>query len=521
MSILDQVGGREQAQIIVDRLRGWRSFKAFAQMAWPIIEPAPLIWSWHLDAFCTVLEAVTRGEIQRLIVDVPPGLSKSLLFSVLWPAWDWIQEPTRRYIPATYGQTLSDKGARLHRDLVQSEWFQARWGDRVMIAPDSVKQVREFKNTAGGWRFSTSVGGAVTGNHGDVLLFDDLAKAQDAEGRHFVDPKAIHKANDFWFKTMATRRADPRTTRYIGIMQRLHYDDTAGVCIAAGYVRLVLPMEYEPQRKCVIYTKDGVAFSPPLPELDENGERVGSEYEPPKGSEILFEDPRTEPGELLCPERFPREIIETDKETLGPRAYRAQMQQDPTKPTGDIFKVAKLQIWKKLPIGRKEIIVCDAAFKDKATSDFVCIQHWIKDGPRFYLTDQILDRLDVGGTCEAIARMKDAHPRATGIYIEDKANGPAIMQIMEGRIPGLVAWDPGASPKVTRAEAVAPLVEAGNVYTPDPDLHGWVQAYRGTLAKFPLVTHDDEVDATTMALLILHTPGTQRYADAIKKWIGR
>lgn len=447
-----------------------------------------------MGAICEALEAVTLGQIRKLLVNVPPGMSKSLLVATLWPAWDWILRPTRKFIFAAYGQDLADKNARMHRDLVQSEWYQERW-PHVEIGKDSATKVREFHNTAKGWRISTSVGGRATGLHGDVLCFDDLVKAQDAEGRAIVDPVAIEKANDFWFKTMHTRRADPTKTIHVGIMQRLHHEDASAKCVEkGGYTHLNLPMEYRPQAHCLIR----------IPATDNAPERT-------------IQDERAEAGELLNPERFPPEVVEEDRVVMGPATFEAQMNQNPTPPEGAIFKTSGLQIWIKLPKGIREIITVDCAFKDTKTSDFVCIQSWGVKNPNYYLIDQILERLNVLRTMEMIGEMKDRRPRSTGVYVEDKANGSAVMQILSDTIPGLIAWNPGTASKTSRAEAVAPLVEAGNVYTPDSETHHWVQAYKTALGRFPLIKHDDEIDCTTMALLILHKPKHRRYRDAVRK----
>jgi len=470
---------------------GRRSFAQFVRLAWSQVEPNPLVWAWHMSAICLLLEAVTFGQIRKVLINVPPGMSKSLLVSTFWPAWQWIHDPTRRMISATYAQGLSNKNAELHRNLVQSDWFQARWPD-ASIGKSSAKRVREFHTTAKGWRFSTSVGGEVTGRHGTDLVFDDLVKAQDSEGRAVVDPQAIYKANDFWFKTMHTRRADPANTVHVGIMQRLHHEDASAQCLKKGdYVHLCLPMEFDPARKCVI----------DIPGV------------------LHWEDPRTVPGELLNPARFPRDVVEADRVAMGARTFAAQMNQNPTPAEGNIFRPAWFNIWTKLPRGLREIITVDCAFKDTKTSDYVCVQAWGVKNPSYYLIDQILVRANILKTMELIAEMKDRRPRSTGVYVEDKANGSAVMQILGDTIPGLIAWNPGTASKTSRAEAVAPLAEAGNVFVPDPDQVPWVQPYLTAMGRFPMIKHDDEIDASTMALLILHKPKHRRYRDAVKKML--
>ncbi len=483
-----------QDKIELDRERGARSFARFVRLAWPVIEPNPLVWGWHMDAVSEHLEAVTSGQIRDLVICEPPGTSKSLLVSTLWPAWDWIKRPTRRTIAATYGQDLSDKNAELQRNLITSPWFQSRWGHLVQIGKADASRVRFFRNSAGGWRFSSSVGGVMTGFHGDHLIFDDLVKAQDAEGRAAINADAFEAANRFWFRTMYTRRADAQKTARIGIAQRLHHEDTPARCIEAGYTALVLPMEYDPARPCrtsVYWTAPGAT------------ERT------------RFEDPRTEKGELLAPARFPREVVDADRAILGPLVHEAQNNQNPTPVTGAIFKDVLRNRWKVLPTTwARRIITVDCAFKSKDTSDFVAIQVWILAGPNYYLIDRICRRMGVTDTIAAVLETMDRYPQSA-VYVEDKANGPAVIEVLKGEVSGIHEWSPGTDSKTGRAEAVAHLFASDNVFLPPDDLAPWIGEYASTLHKFPLDRHDDDVDATTMALLILYSPRARRWEKAV------
>lgn len=475
-------------RLAVERYQGRASLREFVKLAWPIVEPNPLRWNWHMDAICDHLQAVSEGHIRDLVISVPPGASKSLLVSTFWGAWDWIRRPTRRWIAATYAQNLSEKNAKLQRDLILSDWYQARWPE-VRIGKEDVSKVQYFKLRTLGWRFSTSVGGTLTGHHADILLGDDLAKAQDAEGRNGVDPVAIEAANRFWFQTMHTRRADAATTAHVLIAQRLHHDDTPGQALERGYTGLVLPMEYDPSRHCRTVWRGGV-----------------------------FEDPRKEKGELLQPDRFSREVVDADKVIMGPQGFEAQMQQNPTPSDGLLFKDAGARRWISIPERANYIITCDAAFKGTEASDPVSIQVWAKDGTRFFLIDNDTDRRTFGQTIAALLAMRIKYPKALTVYVEDKANGPAIMDTLQGTMAGVVAWNPGTASKTSRAEAVAPLFAAGNVYLPPDSEAPWINNYLTELRRFPLARHDDQVDASTMALLILHTPQNDQYARAMAQW---
>lgn len=485
----------QQADLIGAQVaRAKAGFRHFARDAWPSVCPDPLRWSWHMGAVSEHLQAVWDGQIRYLVICVPPGASKSLLASTLYPAWVWTLDPTHRVLAATYGQDLSDKNARLHRDLCTSQWYRERW---PLVEIRDVAQVRHFETTAMGWRQSTSVGGRATGIHADTHIGDDLAKAQDATGRNIVDPQAIEKANDFWFKTMATRRADAATLRRIMIGQRLHHEDTPGKCIDAGWTALVLPMEHDITRVCTT----SVVWDNPISRRRER-----------------FTDPRTEPGDLLIPHRFPREVVDFDKSSagLGAQTHEAQNQQNPSPPGGVILNTEKIQRWKDLPAGMRTIITVDCSFKSKTTNDFVALQVWGQHGANFYmLPHRFHGRTGIAGTMEAIARAKDRYPQAT-VYVEDKANGPAVIELLTGEIPGVTEWSPGTDSKEARAHAVSHLFEGGNVYLPSDALAPWVPNVITTWGRFPLVKHDDDVDATTMALLILYRPKAAGYAAMVQ-----
>ena len=161
---------------MADRELGLRgSYHDFVKMAWPLLEPATEYKdNWHIEVICEHLQAVSERQISQLLINVPPGCMKSLLVEALWDPWEWIRRPGTKFISASFDGDLTLRDARKTIHLIQSEWFKQRWGDRVSIASDPAAS--DFSNFQGGWRFSTSVKGKLTGRHCDIFRTDDPHK---------------------------------------------------------------------------------------------------------------------------------------------------------------------------------------------------------------------------------------------------------------------------------------------------------------------------------------------------------
>jgi predicted phage terminase large subunit-like protein len=321
-------------------------------------------------------------------------------------------------------------------------------------------------------------------------LWDDLIKAKDANS-----DAAIETACEFLFRTLPTRRANPSTTRTIGIMQRLNDRDPAGRVIEQGGVTVVtLPMRYDPDRHCTISL-------PPSP----------STKQPAR----VVEDPRTERGELLWPERFPAEDVSTLAERLGPAQASAQLDQDPVPPKGLIFQTSYFdRRWSTLPKTARRILVVDCTFKDTDRSDWVVIQEWAASGSKIYLVDERRGRWNFAATMAQIKAKVADSKGILGIYIEDKANGSGIISTLKDNVAGIVPYNPGTKSKSERAETVLPVLEAGDVWFPPDSEAPWFVDYVKELVRFPKGRHDDRVDATTMALAILGRRSIQRMIKA-------
>lgn len=451
-----------------------------------MVEPAtPFTPGWHIDAICEHLEAVTSGEIRNLVINMPPRHMKSLAVSVFWPAWVWITKPHMRWIFASYAQALATRDSLKCRHIIQSPWYRERWGHIYQLSDEQNAKMR-FENDQRGYRLATSVGGVTTGEGGDILTIDDPHNVLQAES------EAIRQSVlDWWDMAMSTRGNDPATVARVIVMQRVHEQDLTGHMFEqGGYEHLCLPAEYEGK----IWVK-------------------GSPLNATEGkTSIGWEDPRTEPGELLWPARFGDTELTELKARLGSYGASAQLQQRPSPAGGGLIKRDWWQFYAALPDTFDAVAASwDCAFKDLDDSDYVVGQVWGKLGARRYLLDQVRGRMGFPATVTAVQALSAKWPQAHLKLIEDKANGTAVIQTLQTKIPGIVAINPEGG-KVARAHAISPQIEAGNVYLPEPSLAPWVSDFLEECAAFPMGAHDDQVDAMTQMLNRWNNPTEQQWS---------
>jgi predicted phage terminase large subunit-like protein len=482
----------------IDRELARKSLAEYIRQAWHVVEPSnKYIHGWHIDAISEHLEAATRGEIRNLIINIPPRHAKSLLCCVFWPTWVWATQPATRWLFSSYGENLAIRDSLKCRRVIQSPWYQRNFGDAFRLTGDQNQKTR-FDNDKTGYRIATSVGGLGTGEGGDYIVVDDAQKQADAHSL-----LAREAVTDWWNNTMSTRGNNPDRVVKVVVMQRLHEQDLTGHLLermqADGehYEHLCLPARYE-------------ATS-----------RVTS---------LGWHDPRTEKGQLLWPERFTPDALARLESSMDRYAVAGQLQQRPSPDAGGIFKKWHWRYWKpkgvKLPPVRVEIVdeetkavtlteveavdlpdsfdeviqSWDMAFKDTSTSDFVAGQVWGKVGVSKYLLDYFNERADINATIRAVTDLTAKWPKSYAKLVEDKANGPAVIQLLRGKIDGLIAVNPEGG-KIARAHAASPSVESHNVYLPHPALYGWVDKFKENCAIFPNGAHDDDVDAFTQTMI--------------------
>ena len=488
-----------------------RHLRDFIQCAWHVLEPGTVYSdNWHIGAICEHLEAVTAGEIRKLIINIPPRTMKSLSVSVCWQPWVWITEPHTRWLMASYAQFLSTRDTVKARRVIQSSWYQERWGDVYQLAGD-VNQKTNFENDNRGWRLATSPDSIGTGEGGHYQVLDDLHNVRQAES------DTIREGTITWLdETMVTRYVDIKVGKRVLVMQRVHGRDAAGHLLAeGGYVHLCLPMRFEPSR-LVPYKAD---------------DSPNKDYTPP--TPLGFVDPRTEDGELLWKDHLPEEAVAEIEKPLGPYGTAGQLQQRPTPRGGGMFKRENYQIIDDIPEGLvlRYVRSWDYAATDPDKQISLTDPDWTAGvllgatsdvDPDLYVLNVIRFRLEPGERDEQIAAIANMDGTQVVIWIEQEPGASGKSQIVQARVllsgyavnppridpmpaaPGQksrgATKEPGVPTgnKVTRAEALATYVYRRKVYL----LRGeWNAEYIDEHAAFPLGNHDDQVDASSQGFM--------------------
>ena len=428
----------------------------------------------HTDYICEKVEKVERGIIKRLMIYLPPRHSKSLTVSETFPSYFIGKNPVRRVIETSYGDSLARKFGRANRRKIE-EYGADLFG--IKISSDNASMTNWGIEGHPGGMISAGIGGPITGEGADLLIIDDPIKnREEAESETYRE-----KVWSEWQNTLLTR-LHPGAAVII-ILTRWHEDDLAGRLLAQ-----------EPDKWEVLS----------LPAEAEENDPLGRE-----------------PGEPLWPEHgYDKEWMEAKKKEVGSRTWAALYQQRPSPVEGGIIRRGWWQYYRQAPSRFEEIIQSwDCAFKDEQSSDYVVGQVWGRRGADKYLLDQVRDRMDFPSTVRAVESLSAKWPHARAKLIEDKANGPAVIATLKSKISGLIPVNPEGG-KMARLQAVSPDIEAGNVYLPEPSIAPWVHDYIEEFAAFPNGLNDDQVDATSQALLRLgvKSKGTRTYGHKPAGW---
>lgn len=435
---------------------------SFIKEAWQYIEPSKFIAGWHLETICEHLQAIVNNDINRLIINIPPGFGKSLLSSVFFPAWVWIKNPHIRFLTGSYDSNLSIRDTRKCRQLINSDWYKFFWGENYKFYDDQ-NQKSFYYNNKNGYRLAFSTGGSITGHRGDFIILDDPLNWKDQYSKTKRD-----YINKWITEALFTRMNDLKNGKIIIIMQRLHQEDTTGFLLEnqKGWQHLCLPLEFEPKFCCK--TK-------------------------------IFKDKRKKEGDLLW-NGIDKKIIERFKNELGTLGYSSQYQQRPVVESGYIFKIDWWKYYKELPKFEFILQAWDTAFKKGDLNDYsVCITFGVFDN-KYYLINLWRKKVEFPDLGRAFISLAEKY-KPYQILVEDTAAGISLIQEYRSKIRYPIKPIKVKNSKIERANIVSPIIEAGKVYLPEKV--SWLTDFLDEIIAFPNGTHDDIVDTVVMGLIHL------------------
>lgn len=501
----------DQLLLDISKAECEESLAEFIKQAWHVVEPgAEFHDNWHLHLLAESLEAITDGvelddgsKYNRLLINIPPGMMKSLLTNVFWPSWEWGPRnmPHLRYLCASHSMDLAIRDSTKMRRLIESEWYQERWGDRVTITKDQ-NQKTKFELTSTGFRQAVAAG-SITGARGDRVIIDDPHSVEGAASDQ------MRASTIEWFlEAVPTRLNKPMESAIVVIMQRLHEEDISGIILekGLGYDHIMLPMRYEPGRA--------------------------------QPTMLGIEDPRTEEGELLFPARFPEAVVDRDENAMGPYAVAGQFQQSPEPRGGGVIKRDWWQKWEQpsYPPFDYVIAAVDTAYTTKSENDPSAMTVWgvWKGGDQ---TAVVTRTMGPDGEMAVLNRQyKEEHPKCMLMYawadrlelhelvervqetmitygvdkllVENKASGYSVAQEIR-RLYGHEEFavqliDPKGIDKLARLYSIQHLFAEGLIHAPD---RSWADMVINQAAQFPRGKHDDLVDTASMALKHLREIG--------------
>lgn len=511
----------------LDKADAAGSLLEFMRAGWHALEPGTeFVYGWAVEAICEHLQAVTDGQIKRLLINVPPGCTKSMTTAVFWPMYEWGPKglPTYRFITCAYDQSLPIRDHIRSRDLALSEWYQQNWGDVWQFKGDQNAKVR-YENSKTGWRQASSTGSGLTGHRGDRIILDDPHAVRDMES------EVIREDALRWFsETLPTRLNQPSKSAIVVIMQRVHERDVSGLILAKelNYEHLCLPMEFEkatrsftsvprkdvkPERRTRLM-QEGMA----LPEWitkkeyedrlaeDSKERRISRDYRP-EFETVWCQDRRKEDGDLLDPNRFPRESVEELKETFrswgGTYAEAGQLQQRPAPRGGGAYKRTDFKYLDTAPACKTIVRAWDFAGSERKRSPYTVGLKLGRFDHGFVILDVLREKLSPFGVEEAL--LQTARTDGHGVIIDIPQDpGQAGKYQKSDFVLKLAGYDAHASPesgsKEQRNRPAQAQAQAGNLYLLRAP---WNDALVNELCLFPNGEFKDQADALSRAMMRL------------------
>lgn len=451
-----------------------RTLLDFTTFTFPAYRP-----NWHHRILCNTLDRFARGEIRFLMIFLPAQNGKSEMVSRRLPAYLLGRDPDLRIIACSYSADLASAMNRDVQRIMEMDAYHAVFPG-AQIPKDNVRTLagRPLRNSEmfelvgrRGYYKCAGVGGSITGRSADVAIIDDPVK-----NRAEAESKTYRDGLWEWYGSTLRQRLTSDEGRILCCMTRWHEDDLAG--------RLLAAMQQANSDQWEVVSFPAIAEEPLHPS-----------------------DPR-QIGDALWPERYPLSELAARRVVSGSYEWAGMYQQRPAPAEGGMIKRHWWRFYSVMPERFDATIFSfDCTFKATADTDYVAGHVWARLGADCYLLDRVHDRLTFTQTLAALRRLAEKWPSATAKLVEDAANGPAVIDTLSREIPGLLAVTT-AGGKVARMVSISPMIEAGNVYLPDPSIAPWVHEVIEEAAVFPNGAHDDDCDALSHGLRRLYTANT-------------
>jgi predicted phage terminase large subunit-like protein len=448
---------QEAARELIDRRKARESFMDFIRYTMPTYEP-----NWHHEVAVDHLERFMFGDLDRLMVFMPPRHGKSELVSRRMPAYLFGKNPNAQIIATSYS---SDLARRMNRDvqrIIDAQPYLNLF-PKTKINTKNIKTMTTWLRNSDlfeivdnkGIYTCCGIGGGITGMGADYAIVDDPIKNYKE-----AYSKTVRNSIWDWYNSVLSTRLEKKN-KILLTLTRWHVDDLAG--------RL---LKEQPGTWTVLRF-------PALRDSRSNGTDIRGE------------------NEALWPDRFNEERLMGIKKTSS-QIWNSLYQQSPTEEKGAIIKRGWWQYYNTIPRFKEGLIQSwDTAFKDNESNDYNVCTTWLESENGYYLIDRFREKMQFPELLEAAKRLYEKHqPQA--VYVEDKASGQSLIQVLqrETKIPVIAV--PVESDKVVRLNAVSPVIQSGNVYL--PERAEWLQDFIEEICSFPSVEHDDQVDSMTMAL---------------------
>ena len=440
------------------------NFEFFVAKSFHTVSPGnQYLHNWHIDMIADKLLRIEKGEITRLIINIPPRYLKSVCINVAWPAWLLGKNPSKRIMTSSYSQALSNKHSQDCRVILNSKWYQELFPWTRIAKGENLKS--KFVTTKRGFRFATSTGGTATGEGGDILIVDD------PQNPNKINSKLYRENTIEWFEqTFISRLNNKKNGAIVIIMQRLHEDDLCGYLLknkADQWDLLKIP---------AIYNQE-TSF---------------------KGSYEKI----IQAGSVLHEQRENIDDLNKLKLELGEYYFAAQYNQNPSPSTGSMFKRKWLQYFSKSEgiIFDQIIQSWDTAIKIKTEHDYsVGITIGINN-QGIYLLDVFRDKLEYPELLVAVKGLAIKwHPQF--ILIEDRASGQSLIQSLKNELFAKVIGIKDNKDKIMRIATYVLFFERREVFI-DKDAK-WRLDFEQELLSFPYGAHDDQIDALANAFQYL------------------